>query len=552
MRYMLNGPQCPGATPSCEMNNLNNFFSEDNSVFRKQLAIGAWAAGLAAIILRLPFRTHVPVSWDSVQYVLGVLDYNVVLHEPHPPGYYFYIHTAKVLVGVGVEPYTALVLLSLLAGALTVGVLTWWTGRLLGKYGAWAAAILTLFSPLAWMYSTHGDTYAVSGLFAALVGFLCWRLVTTEAEPIWLSALALGLAGGFRATDAIFLLPLWLWCVRGKRTSELALGVALFGLVTAAWVFPMVASCGGWGKYQVVSGELSRWVWSQAPVRSPSTFPTFAITIVMAAVALLRVGWPFVIFARRKYLPGGLRASHCGTFLILWCVPALAFYPTVHFGQPGYMMLLLPAAVLLASVGLVGFTKMTNSKHLLVALGLIVVLNSAFTWGVTVSDDSERETNMRHIAHALSQFNPKNTVALTGSPSPLRPHAGQPFLDFRHGMYLAPQIPVYIFPLELPDITEHAPNHAYQLVSERVRPPIKLRHIRNLLLLDPDLHQFLPKCTASVKLLDNSEAQISLVSLDPEAPLILGSQGELDFIPLRGHAVEAAAGLGGGSSRSRP
>ncbi len=85
-------------------------------------------------------------------------------------------------------------------------------------------AALTIFSPLAWVYATHGDTYAVSGFFAALVGYLCWRMLTDDRAAVWPAALALGVASGFRPTDMLFLLPLWLWSVRRRHWTRIVLG----------------------------------------------------------------------------------------------------------------------------------------------------------------------------------------------------------------------------------------------------------------------------------------------------------------------------------------
>ncbi len=138
-----------------------------------RLLLAAGIAGLAAVALRAPFATRLPLSWDSVQYVLGVRHYDITLHQPHPPGYFLYVHTAKLLHGLGLSPYAALVVMSLLAGGLTVALLTWWSGRLAGRCGAVVAALLAIFSPLAWVYATHGDTYAVSGFFSLLTGYLC-------------------------------------------------------------------------------------------------------------------------------------------------------------------------------------------------------------------------------------------------------------------------------------------------------------------------------------------------------------------------------------------
>lgn len=82
---------------------------------RSLLAL-ALGVGVAALLVRFPFRTSIPPTWDSVQYVLGVLHYDLELHQPHPPGYLLYVYAAKALHALGLSPYAALLALSLVAG----------------------------------------------------------------------------------------------------------------------------------------------------------------------------------------------------------------------------------------------------------------------------------------------------------------------------------------------------------------------------------------------------------------------------------------------------
>lgn len=496
----------------------------------KQLAVAACTAGLAGVLLPLPFRTHLPPTWDSVQYVLGILHYDVTLHQPHPPGYYLYVHVGKLLTTLGLEPYTALVALSLIATGLTVGLLTWWAGKLMGMRGAVGAATLTLFSPMAWIYSTHGDTYAVSALFSALVGYLCWRLITIRAEPTWRSAVALGVAGGFRPTDALFLFPLWLWCNRRKRVAQLAAGLVIFGLVTAAWLLPMIASAGGWSSYQAVSRQLSKMVWRLTPLLGNiRALHVFSKALLACGLALLLAAWPLVLFAGRQYLPRVLKDSHAWTFLLLWAGPAVLFYLLVHFGQAGYLMLVAAPAVLLATIGLVRLWELVSTTQLWVVLALVVVLNTAFTWSVLLAHDRQQEANMRQLAAALSQFSATDTVALTGIFAFGQLQKEQLLLDFRYAMYLLPHISIYIFPLELARRCGDPPNYGYHLSSARVQAPVTHRGVRNLLLLDPDLQQFVPPGTPSQKIVENALARIYLVRLQPNTTLTLGEEGEIRF-----------------------
>src|SRR5262249_24352061 len=92
-------------------------------------AVGAvdWvlAGGLVALTLwsRLPYRARLLPTWDSVQFALALVDYDVTRHQPHPPGYILFVAAGRMLARLtGAPPEAALTLLAALASALTVGL----------------------------------------------------------------------------------------------------------------------------------------------------------------------------------------------------------------------------------------------------------------------------------------------------------------------------------------------------------------------------------------------------------------------------------------------
>ena len=105
--------------------------------------------GLLTVATRLPFRSRTLFNWDSVNFALGVIDFDVVQHRPHPPGYVLYVATARALTWLTKDPNTSLVCLSIAAGTLSV-LLTYALGRrLFGARDAFLAGLLLLTSPLA-------------------------------------------------------------------------------------------------------------------------------------------------------------------------------------------------------------------------------------------------------------------------------------------------------------------------------------------------------------------------------------------------------------------
>ena len=71
----------------------------------------AWLV-LAVAATRYLFRTETPYLLDSINFILGVTEFDPARHQPHPPGYYLYIQTVRLLQFVWSDPHTALVALS--------------------------------------------------------------------------------------------------------------------------------------------------------------------------------------------------------------------------------------------------------------------------------------------------------------------------------------------------------------------------------------------------------------------------------------------------------
>ncbi len=361
-------------------------------------------------------------------------------------------------------------------------------------------------------------------------------MLADEGTPVWPAALALGLAGGFRPTDALFLFPLWLWAMRHRRVSRIVLGLIVFGVVSAAWALPMVASAGGVAGYQAVSRQLSQMVVGLSLLKgNVAGFRVFASYFVGSAAALLLAAWPLALFAGRRYLPRIMNDPRAWLFLVIWSVPAMLFYLVVHLGQAGYMMLLLPPAVLVVTAGVVRLSESLSTAQLGILLALIITLNFAFTWSTLLANDRALEATFTGVSQALAGYSGAETVALTSLPRLGEPRSERRMLSIRLAMYLLPHIPVYNFPVEVSLRGGGAPNYGYQMTSGRAWPPVTLRGIRNLLLLDPELRDRLPAGAQTTPIWEDGVAEISVVPLDPAASLTLGPGGQLILIPAPGH-----------------
>ncbi len=99
------------------------------------------------IVTRLPFTSQLLYDADSIHFVLGTSDYNISLHQPHPPGYIIYVMLGKLLNTVTHDPHTSFIIISIIFSALTVAIIYYFGMLLFSKEIGLIAVIIALTSP---------------------------------------------------------------------------------------------------------------------------------------------------------------------------------------------------------------------------------------------------------------------------------------------------------------------------------------------------------------------------------------------------------------------
>jgi hypothetical protein len=265
------------------------------------------ALALAIGLAHLPFLASWLEDIDSINFALGVRDFDVAAHRPHPPGYPVYIAAGKVTTAIvgavsgGRSPSAiearALSILSLLAAVLAAFAMYRAyaaLGRRDGESGegnpeglppqtqttvdvvAIAATALALTSPLLWTLAVR-PLSDLPGLALALVsqGFLlaAWRwqsvppggerrltpeLTARSGRMIVLGALVAGLAVGMRS-QALWLTAPMLVVVLidriGRGVAGAVIGATMtFAIGSLAWAIPLVVASGGLPAYLAALG----------------------------------------------------------------------------------------------------------------------------------------------------------------------------------------------------------------------------------------------------------------------------------------------------------
>ena len=374
---------------------------------------------------------------DSINFALGVRDFDVARHQPHPPGYPVFIALAKasasVLQAVGVRDPApaALALLSALAGTALIPLLF----ALFRGFGAhihlaWWAMAVAVCSPLMWFTALRplsdmtGLAFAAAtqvcllralgarGLGAADVarGLKTPGLQTEIAPPgahdvgpgssdhgrsvRWLIAGAAlcGLTAGIRVQAVMLTAPLLLavlvWTRTGlsSRGRLLALVAALAGVLV--WGIPLIAANGGLEGYLTAlgsqagedfSGVVMLWTTRQARVAALALLNSFVwpweqYRFGVAMLVLAALGAVRLGWRDRRAL------ALCAFAFLPYAVFHLLFHETatMRYALP----LLVPVALLAAiAVDTLGRRTLTVASATAVVVSLATTVPAARAYG---------------------------------------------------------------------------------------------------------------------------------------------------------------------------
>lgn len=268
---------------------------------------------------------------DSINFALGVRDFDVAKHQPHPPGYPVFIALGKASTGLlqamGIEAPAprGLALLSVLAGAALIPLLF----ALYGTIGresevAWWATGVAVCAPLFWFTALRplSDLTGLAFAAAALVLLLRAMLrgnqavdggaLNPKAALIGGAALA-GFAAGVRTQTVMLTAPALAVALVSPgiltvRDRMLAVGAAAAGALL--WGIPLIVASGGLSDYLAAlgtqagedfSGVVMLWTTRQARVAANAVLYSFVwpwaifalgVAIVVVAVfGFVRLGW---------------------------------------------------------------------------------------------------------------------------------------------------------------------------------------------------------------------------------------------------------------------
>jgi hypothetical protein len=339
---------------------------------------------LAGLASRLPLRSAYLFHWDSVNFAASMTHYDVRLHQPHPPGYVLYSLLGKLVLPLAGDANASLVWLSLAGGVLGIAAMYLLGLAVAGRAAALVAALLTLSSPLHWFYSEVALTYGLEYAMVTVVALLCYlQLMGAARLWIWTAAL-LGLVGGVRQNDLIFLAPLWALSLAPLGWPRRLGSLAVLGAVTLAWLLPMAALSGGLEGYLLATGAQGTAIARESPFASVVQLALNGARMALYVgygllLGVLALGAGAVLIARRWR---ELSRDRRTWFFALWIAPAFGFYLLFHIRQHGHIFTFLPALVLLTAMATLalgdGLARALRRPAATPLVGALVLANLGF------------------------------------------------------------------------------------------------------------------------------------------------------------------------------
>ena len=234
----------------------------------RQRAIVAIAA-LVCAASRFLALARSPWDWDEVLFTLGMRDYDVSLHHPHPPGFPAYIAMARLARFVAGSDFRALQLVNILAAMLVFPAIFLLARELRFRFTtSFIAAVLFAFFPNVWFYGGGAFSDIPSIVLVCFAVALLLR-GARDRNAYFLGTILLAIAIGIRPQNLLLGLFPGIYATRKRRPGEIAIAL-LIGIVVVAICFGgAIYATGSLPQYLRVIREHSDYISHVDSFRSP-------------------------------------------------------------------------------------------------------------------------------------------------------------------------------------------------------------------------------------------------------------------------------------------
>lgn len=349
---------------------------------------------ILVLLTRLPFTSKYLYEWDSVNFALSFEHYNTNLHQPQPPGYILYVGLGKVINSILNDANITMIFISIVFSILTILMVYFLAKQIFSRKIAIVGAIILIFSPIFWFYGEIATIYPLESFMSILVAYTSYKLLKGNKNFIYISALALGIAGGFREDLILFLLPLVAYSIlsQTKDFKKLVGTISIFFAAILLWIIPTIALAGGLKDYISSSGHFeasfsTTSILFGASLKNQVLMDSMLLSWLILGLGIVIVAaLLFFLFKNRKaLLKRSTLKNPLVIFFSLWIIPNLLFLVLIPLSKPGYTLIVLPALSILSGYVLVSISKVLSKKFdvtpksvLTCILFISIILNSFY------------------------------------------------------------------------------------------------------------------------------------------------------------------------------
>lgn len=370
-------------------------------------------------------------SCDSIDFALGLYDYDLSLLRPHFPGYPVYMVASSLFFKLSHQDVWSLVMPGVLFGSITMYPLSLLTRQLFSERVAILTAVLYLINPLCWLQAERPTSDAMGLFFVISATYFLYRCLSDRNYLFW-GSLFLGFGLGVRLSYFPFIV-LWMGVLLYLAIQKIHLFkyVILYGLMgfvigVCVWFLPQISYVGwypfwgnclsfsrghftDWGGSVITFGGLGRvtclvksiWVYGLGGWWNDASFLRLTASSIMIASFL---------YSFKRY-----RFDRRGFFLGMYIIPYMFW---VFLGQnvmnPRHILPIIPVALMLIAYGLCKVYEEINKGISIILTVAFVVSMSVISVKLVLQYHSAVPSPVRLIQFIEKQFDSLSTKIYCG------------------------------------------------------------------------------------------------------------------------------------------
>lgn len=380
-------------------------------------------------------------GWDSIDFALGLHDYDIAYYQPHFPGYPVYMSFCWLVHLFTDSDILALTIPGAVFGSAALIPLFYLAKRMFSNEVAWLTAFIYVVNPLCWLQSEKAFSDATGLFFIILSAQLLFFACTTRAYAfryLIMSSVMLGICLGIRLSYFPFII-LWLYVLQTLSKSKeenikIRYGLFAFVIGICIWLVPLACYTGL--KSLIVNGFSFTFGhfgdWGGSIATSQNVFSRFSgfmwcvfcnglgfwcyDTSVFRILPSIIMGLGLVIYLRHA------RFDYKTRFIMFYMLP---YFLWVFLGQnlekPRHVLPLIPLIIICISAGLVRlkdfkytYSNLSLDRHKLFSpyhlfIGIFIMSMSIMSVSLVYAHKKEPITQIQLLRYMKHNYDAPST-----------------------------------------------------------------------------------------------------------------------------------------------